>query len=143
MCGRVVQASDLLRYAFVDGLGAPDNPLKPHPVMPHRASLLCIRGNHDTGERTLKLLRWGPDPARLHRPDGGRKRINARAESVAQLPVFRRAGAKLGRARQTTEENLQEVGDAAHGVEKLGSRPHFSRRSQRVPERRAIRGLCG
>jgi hypothetical protein len=29
MCGRVVQASDPLRYAFVDGLNLPDSRMKP------------------------------------------------------------------------------------------------------------------
>ena len=56
--------------------------------------LYVIRENHQTGERTLNLLRWGLIPHGCKDPDGGRKPINARAESVAQLPTFRAAYAK-------------------------------------------------
>jgi len=42
----------------------------------------------------LGLLRWGLIPHGCTDPDGGRKPINARAESVAQLPTFRAAYAK-------------------------------------------------
>jgi len=56
--------------------------------------LYVIRENHDTGERVLGLLRWGLIPHGCTDPDGGRKPINARAESVAQLPTFRDAYAK-------------------------------------------------
>jgi putative SOS response-associated peptidase YedK len=82
VCGRVVQASDPLRFAFVDGLDVPDSRAKPpsYNVAPH-----------ETGERTLELLRWGLIPLGCKDPEGGRKPINARAESVAQLPTFRAA----------------------------------------------------
>jgi putative SOS response-associated peptidase YedK len=53
-----------------------------------------IRENHETGERTLDLLRWGLIPHGCTDPDGGRKPINARAESVSRLPSFRAAYAK-------------------------------------------------
>ena len=52
--------------------------------------LWAIRQNHDTGERSLDLLRWGlvpywskakPKPAP----------INAKSETVAKLPMFRDA----------------------------------------------------
>jgi putative SOS response-associated peptidase YedK len=92
MCGRVVQASDLLRYAFVDGLGVPESRLKPPSYNAAPSQLLyVIRENHEAGERTLDLLRWGLIPHGCTDPDGGRKPINARAESVAQLPLFRGA----------------------------------------------------
>ena len=61
MCGRVVQASE---------------------------ELYVIRQNHKTGERTLDLLRWGLLPQGCKDPGGGRKPINARAESVASLPTL-------------------------------------------------------
>ena len=63
MCGRVVQASDPLRFAFVDGLDVPDSRAKPpsYNVAPSQL-LYVIRENHDTGGRTLELLRWGLIP---------------------------------------------------------------------------------
>jgi putative SOS response-associated peptidase YedK len=95
MCGRVVQASDPLRFAFVDGLDMPDSRAKPpsYNVAPSHL-LYVIRENHETGQRTLELLRWGLIPHGCRDPEGGRKPINARAESVARLPTFRAAYAK-------------------------------------------------
>ena len=63
MCGRVVQASEPLRYAFVDGLSVPDSRTRPpsYNVAPSQ-ELYVIRQNHKTGERTLDLLRWGLIP---------------------------------------------------------------------------------
>ena len=90
MCGRIVQASDPL--AIVEGPNAPGGREKPpsYNVAPSQL-LYLIRENHDTGERVLGLLRSGLIPHGCTDPDGGRKPINARAESVAQLPTFREA----------------------------------------------------
>jgi len=95
MCGRVVQASEPLHYAFVDGLSLPDSRTRPpsYNVAPSQ-ELYVIRHNHKTSERTLDLLRWGLIPYGCKDPAGGRKPINARAESVARLPTFRAAYAK-------------------------------------------------
>ena len=83
MCGRVVQASDPLRFAFVDGLQVPDSRAKPpsYNVAPSQL-LYVIRENHETGERTLELLRWGLIPHGCKDPEGGRE------------PIFRAAYAK-------------------------------------------------
>ena len=95
MYGRVVQASDPLRFVFVDGLSVPDSRAKApsYNVAPSQL-LYVIRENHETGERTLELLRWGLIPHGCKDPEGGPKPINARAESVARLPTFRAAYAK-------------------------------------------------
>jgi putative SOS response-associated peptidase YedK len=95
MCGRVVQASEPLRYAFVDGLAMPDSRIRPpsYNVAPSQ-ELYVIRENHKTGERTLDLLRWGLIPHECKDLAGGRKPINARTESVASLLTFRAAYAK-------------------------------------------------
>jgi putative SOS response-associated peptidase YedK len=125
MCGRVVQASEPLRYAFVDGLSVPDSRAKPpsYNVAPSQ-ELYVIRQNHEAGERTLDLLRWGLIPHGCKDPSGGRKPINARAESVASLPSFRAAYAKrrcivparpsasldCGRIGADTPNSLADVG---------------------------------
>jgi putative SOS response-associated peptidase YedK len=53
--------------------------------------LLVIRENHKTGERSLDLIKWGLIPHWCQDPKGGRKPINAKAESVSRLPMFRDA----------------------------------------------------
>jgi putative SOS response-associated peptidase YedK len=56
--------------------------------------LLIIRRNHQTGEVSLDPLRWGLIPYWCSDPKGGRKPINAKCESVRDLPTFREAYAK-------------------------------------------------
>jgi putative SOS response-associated peptidase YedK len=53
--------------------------------------LLVIRRNHQTGQVSLDPLRRGLIPSRCKDPTGGRKPINAKAETVARLPTFRDA----------------------------------------------------
>ena len=47
--------------------------------------LLVIRENHRTGERSLDLIKWGLIPHWCQDPKGGRKPINAKAETVASF----------------------------------------------------------
>ena len=56
--------------------------------------LLIIRENHKTGERSLDLIKWGLIPYRCKDPKGGRKPINAKAETISKLPMFRDAYAR-------------------------------------------------
>ncbi|TMJ29612.1 MAG: SOS response-associated peptidase, partial [Alphaproteobacteria bacterium] len=53
--------------------------------------LLVIRENHETRQHSLDLLRWGLIPHGCGDEAGGRKPINAKAETVARLPTFRDA----------------------------------------------------
>jgi hypothetical protein len=53
--------------------------------------LLVIRRNHQTGQVSLDPLRWGLIPCWCKDATGGRKPINAKAETVARLPTFREA----------------------------------------------------
>jgi len=53
--------------------------------------LLVIRRNHQTGDVSLDPLRWGLIPYWCNDPKGGRKPINAKCETVRDLPSFREA----------------------------------------------------
>src|SRR6478609_8847947 len=81
MCGRVVQATAPLQVAILCGLDVPDTRFANVPPRYNAApsqELWAIRQNHDTGERSLDLLRWGLIPT-------------AKAETVAWPPMFRDA----------------------------------------------------
>jgi putative SOS response-associated peptidase YedK len=94
MCGRVIQSSEPLRLAIVDGLDTSDNRrgnVGPRYNAAPSQELLVIRQNHKTGERSLDLLKWGLIPNWCQDPKGGRKPINAKAEGVSTRPSFRDA----------------------------------------------------
>jgi putative SOS response-associated peptidase YedK len=91
MCGRIIQASGPLRYQLVDGLDIPDGRLSNIPRRYNGApsqEMLVIRENHETGERSLDLLKWGLVPSWSGNPKGGPKPINAMAETVRWKPMF-------------------------------------------------------
>ena len=72
MCGRVVQVSDPIRLAIVDGLNVRDSQLSNYPRRWNGApsqELLVIRENHQTGERSLDPL-MGPDSILVRGPEG-------------------------------------------------------------------------
>jgi len=94
MCGRIIQASGPLRYKFVDGLDVPDSRYSNIPRRYNGApsqELLVIRQNHETGERSLDLLKWGLIPSWSKDPKDRPKPINAMAETVRSKPMFREA----------------------------------------------------
>jgi putative SOS response-associated peptidase YedK len=94
MCGRVIQSSGPLRYAIVDGMNVRDSRVHNYPPRWNAApsqELLVIRRNHQTGEVSLAPLRWGLIPYWCNDPKGGRKPINAKCETVRDLPTFRDA----------------------------------------------------
>ena len=91
---RVIQSSAPIRLAIVDGLDACDSRVHNYPPRWNGApsqDLLVIRRNHQTGEVSLDLLRWGLIPYWCQEPKGGRKPINAKCETVGSLPTFRDA----------------------------------------------------
>ena len=97
MCGRVTQARGPLEYRLVDGLDVRDSRLSNYPRRWNGApsqEFQVIRQNHYTGERSIDLLKWGLIPYWCSDPKGGRKPINAKAETVASLPTFRDAYAR-------------------------------------------------
>ena len=91
MCGRFTQKSapnDLgLKIA---NLIEPAPALARYNAAPGQEHWV-IRQNPKTGERTLDRLWWGLIPRWCKDEDGGRRPINAKAETVAQLPSFRDA----------------------------------------------------
>jgi putative SOS response-associated peptidase YedK len=94
MCGRVIQSSGPLRLAIVDGLDVSESGMANYPPRYNAApsqELLVIRENRETGERSLDPIKWGLIPHWCKDPKGGRKPINAKAETVAKLPMFRDA----------------------------------------------------
>ena len=94
MCGRVIQSSGPLRYAIVDGMNVRDSRVHNYPPRWNAApsqELLVIRRNHQTGDVSLDPLRWGLIPYWCNDPTGGRKPINAKCESMWDLPTFRDA----------------------------------------------------
>src|SRR5690242_13945061 len=94
MCGRVIQSSGALRLAIVNGLDVSDSRMgniRPRYNAAPSQELLVIRQNQKTGERSLDPIRWGLIPHSCSDPRGGRKPINAKAESVSRLPMFRDA----------------------------------------------------
>ena len=94
MCGRIIQSSGPLRYAIVDGMNVRDSRVHNYPPRWNAApsqELLVIRRNHQTGEVSLDPLRWGLIPYWCNDPNGGRKPINAKCETVRELPTFRDA----------------------------------------------------
>jgi putative SOS response-associated peptidase YedK len=94
MCGRFVQSSSPLRLAIVDGVEVSDSRMgnvRPRYNAAPSQDLLVIRENHKTGERSLDLIRWGLIPHWCEDPKGGRKPINAKAENLSKLRIFRDA----------------------------------------------------
>jgi putative SOS response-associated peptidase YedK len=97
MCGRIIQSSGPLRLAIVEGLDISDGRMgniRPRYNAAPSQELLVIRQNHKTGERSLDLIKWGLIPHSCIDPKGGRRPINAKAESVSRLPTFRDAYAQ-------------------------------------------------
>src|SRR5713101_2878300 len=97
MCGRIIQSSSLIRLTIVEGLDVSDTRMgnaRPRYNAAPSQELLVIRENHKTRERSLDLIRWGLIPHSCQDPRGGRKPINAKAESVSRLPTFRDAYAQ-------------------------------------------------
>lgn len=93
MCGRFVSVSspDLLAQRFHTDEVALADGAKPadYNVTP-RAQIYVVR-RRKTGETQLSTARWGLVPSWAKDPKVGDRQINARAESVATKPAYRRA----------------------------------------------------
>jgi len=99
MCGRVIQASppDQLGLKIIDALDPRDSRVSRdrYGNVPPRYNgapsqqLWVIRQHPETGERSLDLLQWGLIPYWCK--DKPKPPINAKAETVDRLPMFREA----------------------------------------------------
>jgi len=129
MCGRIVQSAGVLQLCIVEGLGAPDGrvlSLSPRYNGAPGQELLVIRENHQTGRRSIDVLRWGLIPHRCKDPTGGRKPINAKAETVATLPTFREAYARrrcIVPVNGFYEWQATKVGKQPHAVAMANGEP--------------------
>ena len=93
MCGRIIQSSVPAELAIVSGLSASDQHNN-HPPRWNGApsqTILVIREDRKTNERTLEPLKWGLVPVWEKDLKKARNPINAKAETIATLPSFRSA----------------------------------------------------
>jgi putative SOS response-associated peptidase YedK len=104
MCGRFVSARkrlELLEEFSIERDRAADGPdAEPKPdynVAPTRRVFAVMERrdqNDEPSARELRVVRWGLVPFWAKEASGGGRLINARAETVAVKPAFRRAFAK-------------------------------------------------
>lgn len=96
MCGRYAAAKDPAALAEEFEAVAPTEALAPdYNVAPTKKVYVVVdRPVDDTVTRTLEVARWGLVPSWAKDPSIGSRMINARAETVAEKPAFRRAFAK-------------------------------------------------
>ena len=90
MCGRFTlgaSATDLASQFELADLPA----WTPHYNIAPTQEVLAVVKMADTTERQARLLRWGLVPLWAQGPAVGSRMINARAETVATKPAFRRA----------------------------------------------------
>jgi putative SOS response-associated peptidase YedK len=97
MCGRYAAAKD--PDALVEEFevaATPEEGLHPDfNVAPTKKVYAVLdRADGDSTQRTLVIARWGLVPSWAKDPSIGSRMINARAETVAEKPAFRRAFAK-------------------------------------------------
>lgn len=94
MCGRFTLRTPAA--ALVEQFGLPlfenaENPLPPRYNIAPTQLVLAVRNAADSGRREAVMLRWGLIPSWSKDPAIGNRMINARAETVAEKPSFRRA----------------------------------------------------
>ena len=95
MCGRFVSARKRLELLAEFGVrrdNVADEPAPDYNVAPTKQIYAVLDGRD--GERELRTVRWGLVPFWAKDPKSGARMINARAETVAEKPAFRRAFAK-------------------------------------------------
>ena len=87
MCGRFARFSPVQKFAGLFGTQAGFNLNPRYNIGPTQALLLAR--NTVGGSRELAFLHWGLIPHWVKEPKTGYSTINARAETVAEKPIFR------------------------------------------------------
>ena len=90
MCGRFTHKENLQRLAEQLGLKVLP-PLRPRYNIAPSQLVACVRTNLETRQRECTELKWGLVPSWAKDPGIGNQLINARAETVAEKPSFRKA----------------------------------------------------
>ena len=90
MCGRFTRKENFQQLAKLLGL-------RNEPKFPPRYNIApseliaCVRAHPESQEKECVQLKWGLVPSWAKDPNIGHKMINARAETVAEKPAFRKA----------------------------------------------------
>jgi putative SOS response-associated peptidase YedK len=144
MCGRFVTASspaliaDRFAVDDVDATVAPDS--EPDFNVSPRRNVLAVRarardqGDAEDGEpqRVLSRLRWGLVPSWAKELKIGDRMINARAETVASKPAYRRAFANK-RCLIPADGFYEWKAGTASGGQKPRKQPYFIHRKDGEP----------
>ena len=94
MCGRFTQKDDSDLPGIVAIRGDATVAHSPRYNGAPSQDFWVIRRHPETGQYHRDRLIWGLIPHWVKEPDGGRKPINARAETIAKLPSFQSAYAR-------------------------------------------------
>ena len=90
MCGRFTRKENMQRLA--EKLGLKVIPLlSPRYNIAPSQLVACVRTNPESEEREFMELKWGLVPSWANDTSIGNKLINARGETVAEKPAFRKA----------------------------------------------------
>jgi putative SOS response-associated peptidase YedK len=90
MCGRFTRKENLQRLAEQLGLKVIPSLSPRYNIAPSQL-VACVRTNPESEEREFTELKWGLVPSWATDPSIGNKLINARGETVAEKPAFRKA----------------------------------------------------
>ncbi|MDR4485300.1 MAG: SOS response-associated peptidase [Nitrospirales bacterium] len=90
MCGRFTRKEGVQHIAEQLSLKTFPQLAPRYNIAPSQL-LACIRTHPKSGERELVELKWGLVPSWAKDPSIGNKLINARGETVAEKPAFRKA----------------------------------------------------
>jgi putative SOS response-associated peptidase YedK len=97
MCGRYAAAKDVATLVEeFEVARPPDEQLPPdYNVAPSKQVYMVVDRDTDEGvQRQLRMAKWGLVPSWAKDPKIGNRMINARIETAAEKPAFRRAWAK-------------------------------------------------
>lgn len=92
MCGRYVSAAPVDDLAKYFSATTPDDTLEANFNVAPTTEVYAVRANE--GDRSLAAMRWGLVPFWAKDLKIGSRMINARSETVADKPAFRRAFSK-------------------------------------------------